>query len=142
VRLVAAIAGLINSGKRCLFVSSGSVGSGFSAFGLTKYPEDIVTRQACAGVGQARLMETYGALFSNFDITVAQVLLTATDLATPEKAGYVSSKLERILEEPRGCPSSTRTIPWRSKELTFGNNDMLSLTVCQDGGGFKDYFAD
>ena len=73
--LVAAIAGLINSGKRCLFVSSGSVGSGVSAFGLTKYPEDIVTRQACAGVGQARLMETYGALFSNFDITVAQVLL-------------------------------------------------------------------
>lgn len=49
-------------------------------------------------------METYGALFSNFDITVAQVLLTATDLATPEKAGYVSSKLERILEEPRGLP--------------------------------------
>lgn len=39
VHLVAAIAGLINSGKRCLFVSSGSVGSvgsGVSAFGLTK----------------------------------------------------------------------------------------------------------
>lgn len=137
VHLVAAIAGLINSGKRCLFVSSGSVGSGVSAFGLTKYPEDIVTRQACAGVGQARLMETYGALFSNFDITVAQVLLTATDLATPEKAGYVSSKLERILEEPRVLPIINENDSVAIKELTFGDNDMLSVMVAKMVGASK-----
>lgn len=77
VHLVAAIAGLMNAGHRCLFVSSGAVGSGVSAFGLTEYPEDTATRQACAAVGQARLMQTYSGLFENFDITIAQVLLTA-----------------------------------------------------------------
>ena len=87
--LVAAIAGLIDAGHRCLFVSSGAVGSGVSAFGLAEYPQDIATRQACAAVGQARLMQTYSSLFSNFEVTIAQVLLTAADRGTPERAGYV-----------------------------------------------------
>ena len=104
VHLVTAIAGLIDTGHRCLFVSSGAVGSGVSAFGLTEYPTDTATRQACAAVGQARLMQTYSSLFSNFDITVAQVLLTAADLATPERAGYVSDTLNRLLAESRVLP--------------------------------------
>ena len=48
VHLVAAIAGLMNAGRRCMFVSSGAVGSGVSALGLSEYPKDIETRQACA----------------------------------------------------------------------------------------------
>ena len=104
VHLVAAIAGLIQAGHRCLFVSSGAVGSGVSAFGLAEYPTDTATRQACAAVGQARLMQTYSSLFSNFDVTIAQVLLTAADLGTPERAGYVSDTLGRLLSEPRILP--------------------------------------
>jgi glutamate 5-kinase len=87
VHLVSAIAGLIDVGHRCLFVSSGAVGSGVSAFGLAEYPQDTATRQACAAVGQARLMQTYSSLFANFEITAAQVLLTAADLGTPERGG-------------------------------------------------------
>ena len=48
--------------------------------GLTEYPNDIATRQACAAVGQARLMSTYSSLFSNFDILVSQILLTTEDI--------------------------------------------------------------
>ena len=88
---------LMDAGHRCLFVSSGAVGSGVSALGLTEYPKDTATRQACAAVGQARLMQTYSSLFSNFDITIAQVLLTAADLGTPERAGYVSDTFRRLL---------------------------------------------
>ena len=86
VHLVAAISGLINTGHRCLFVSSGAVGSGVSALGLSEYPKDIETRQACAAVGQARLMSTYSNLFSNFEITVAQILLTAEDIQNEGRA--------------------------------------------------------
>ena len=67
VRLVTAIAGLVESGHRCLLVSSGAVGAGVSAFGLEGYPSDLTTKQACAAVGQARLMHTYGSLFQNCD---------------------------------------------------------------------------
>ncbi|MEI8039226.1 MAG: glutamate 5-kinase [Verrucomicrobiota bacterium] len=132
--LVAAIAGLIDAGHRCLFVSSGAVGSGVSAFGLAEYPQDIATRQACAAVGQARLMQTYSSLFSNFEVTIAQVLLTAADLGTPERAGYVSDTLSRLLAEPRILPILNENDSVAIQELKFGDNDMLSVLVAQLAG--------
>jgi len=131
VHLVAAIATLIDAGHRCLFVSSGAVGSGVSAFGLAEYPEDTATRQACAAVGQARLMQTYSSLFANFDITVAQVLLTASDLATPERAAYISTTLGRLLAEPRVLPIINENDSVAVEELKFGDNDMLSARVAK-----------
>jgi glutamate 5-kinase len=131
VYLVSAIAGLINDGHRCLFVSSGAVGSGVSAFGLAAYPGDTATRQACAAVGQARLMQTYSSLFSNFDVTVAQVLLTAADLGTAERAGYVSDTLGRLLSEPRILPIINENDSVAVEELKFGDNDMLSVRVAK-----------
>jgi glutamate 5-kinase len=46
VRLVTALAALMDAGHRCLLVSSGAVGSGVASFQLDGYPRDIVTRQA------------------------------------------------------------------------------------------------
>ena len=131
VHLVAAIASLIDAGHRCLFVSSGAVGSGVSAFGLEEYPKDVATRQACAAVGQARLMHTYSSLFENFEITAAQVLLTAADLGTPERAAYVSSTLGRLLAEPRILPIINENDSVAVEELKFGDNDMLSVRVAK-----------
>jgi glutamate 5-kinase len=134
VHLVSSIAGLVNAGHRCLFVSSGAVGSGVSALGLTEYPQDTATRQACAAVGQARLMQTYSSLFSNFDITIAQVLLTAGDLGTPERASYVSDTLNRLLSEPRILPIINENDSVAVEELKFGDNDMLSVRVAKLAG--------
>ena len=134
VHLVAAIASLIDSGHRCLFVSSGAVGSGVSVFGLGEYPQDTATRQACAAVGQARLMQTYSSLFANFDVTIAQVLLTAADLATPVRAGYVSDTLGRLLSEPRILPIINENDSVAVEELKFGDNDMLSVRVARLAG--------
>lgn len=131
VHLVAAIATLIRTGHRCLFVSSGAVGSGVSALGLAEYPKDTATRQACAAVGQARLMQTYSGLFENFEITVAQVLLTAADLATPERARYVSDTLDRLLAEPNILPIINENDSVAVEELKFGDNDMLSVRVAK-----------
>lgn len=137
VHLVSAISGLINSGRKCLFVSSGAVGSGVSALGLTEYPKDTATRQACAAVGQARLMQTYSSLFSNFDITIAQVLLTAADLGTPERSKYVSDTLNRLLEEPGILPIINENDSVAVEELKFGDNDMLSVRVAKLAGATR-----
>ncbi len=134
VHLVSAIAGLIDAGQRCLFVSSGAVGSGVSAFGLDAYPQDTPTRQACAAVGQARLMQTYSSLFANFEITAAQVLLTAADLGTPERAANVSTTLGRLLSEPRILPIINENDSVAVEELKFGDNDMLSARVAKLAG--------
>jgi glutamate 5-kinase len=137
VHLVAAIAGLIQSGHRCLFVSSGAVGSGLAAFGLTEYPQDTATRQACAAVGQASLMQTYSSLFANFEVTIAQVLLTAADLGTPERAGYVSDTLNRLLAEPQILPIINENDSVAVEELKFGDNDMLSVRVAKLAGATR-----
>jgi glutamate 5-kinase len=134
VHLVAAISALMNAGHRCLFVSSGAVGSGVSALSLTEYPKDTATRQACAAVGQARLMQNYSSLFSNFDITIAQVLLTASDLSTPERSRYVSDTLGRLLAEPRILPIINENDSVAVEELKFGDNDMLSVRVAKLAG--------
>jgi glutamate 5-kinase len=131
VHLVAAIAGLVDAGHRCLFVSSGAVGSGLAAFGLSEYPQETATRQACAAVGQAQLMQTYSSLFANFDITIAQVLLTAADLATPERAAYVSDTFRRLLVEPRILPIINENDSVAVEELKFGDNDMLAVQVAK-----------
>ncbi len=137
VHLVSAIAGLMDAGHRCLFVSSGAVGSGVSALGLTEYPTETATRQACAAIGQARLMQTYSSLFSNFDITIAQVLLTAADLGTPERAGYVSDTFRRLLMEPRILPIINENDSVAVEELKFGDNDMLSVRVAKLAGACR-----
>ena len=137
VHLVSAISGLMDAGHRCLFVSSGAVGSGVSALGLTEYPKETATRQACAAIGQARLMQTYSSLFSNFDITIAQVLLTAGDLGTPERAGYVSDTFRRLLMEPRILPIINENDSVAVEELKFGDNDMLSVRVAKLAGATR-----
>ncbi len=137
VHLVSAISGLMDAGHRCLFVSSGAVGSGVSALGLTEYPKETATRQACAAIGQARLMQTYSGLFENFGITIAQVLLTAGDLGTPERAGYVSDTFRRLLMEPRILPIINENDSVAVEELKFGDNDMLSVRVAKLAGATR-----
>ena len=131
VHLVAAISDLMNEGHRCVFVSSGAVGSGVSAMGLTEYPADVVTRQACAAVGQARLMRSYTSLFGNFDISVAQILLTAGDIKGPQRSGYIKNTLSRLLQEPRIIPIINENDTVAVRELSFGDNDMLSVRVAK-----------
>lgn len=131
VRLVTAISGLIENGHRCLLVSSGAVGAGVSAFGLDGYPSDLATRQACAAVGQARLMHTYENLFRNFDLSVAQVLLSGDDLNGTERAVNVKNVLGRLLSEPKIVPIINENDSVAVEELRVGDNDMLSASVAQ-----------
>lgn len=131
VRLVTSIAGLMESGERCVLVSSGAVGAGVSAFGLSGYPDDLVIRQGCAAVGQARLMHTYENLFRNFGISVAQVLLAGEDLRIENRAVHVRATLSRLLHEPGILPILNENDSVAVEELRVGDNDMLSARVAR-----------
>ena len=131
VHLVASISDLMKAGHRCMFVSSGAVGSGVSAMGLSEYPKDIATRQACAAVGQARLMSSYTSLFGNFDISIAQILLTAGGINTPKRAAYITNTLTRLLQEPSILPVINENDTVAIRELNFGDNDMLCVRVAR-----------
>jgi len=129
VRLSTALAGLIEDGRRVILVSSGSVGAGVAAFGLKNYPDDTSTRQACAAVGQTRLMAVYENIFGRFEVVVAQLLLTAEDLRAASRRALVLDTLRRLLSEPALLPIINENDSVAVEELKVGDNDMLSALV-------------
>ena len=71
VHLVSVLAGLMQQGHQVVLVSSGAVGAGVSVLGLPSYPQELSLKQACAAVGQTRLMQAYENLFNHFNVDVA-----------------------------------------------------------------------
>lgn len=128
-RLVNAVADLPRHSQRCVLVSSGAVGAGISALGLGEYPNDVPTRQAAAAVGQTRLMHAYENLFRNFDVSVAQLLLTAADLTIDDHRQRVSDLLHRLIAKPEILPIINENDSVAVEELSVGDNDMLSARV-------------
>jgi glutamate 5-kinase len=128
-RLVNAVADLPDHSQRCVLVSSGAVGAGIPALGLEEYPNDVPTRQAAAAVGQTRLMHAYENLFRNFEVSVAQLLLTAADLENDDRRQRVSDLLKRLIAQPRIVPIINENDSVAVEELSVGDNDMLSARV-------------
>src|SRR5439155_19434662 len=84
-QLVGQIAAQRQAGKEMVIVSSGAVGAGMGALGHQKRPNDLAELQACAAVGQSRLMAIYDKLCAVFGLSVAQILLTHEDLQHHER---------------------------------------------------------
>ncbi len=131
VRLVTAISELVESGVHCVLVSSGAVGAGVSALGLEHYPEETAARQACAAVGQTRLMHAYENLFQKFRLNVAQVLLTAADLDEGKRSEHVLNTLKHLMRVGGIIPIINENDTVATEELRVGDNDMLSAKVAR-----------
>ena len=97
-QLVAQIAALKKSGKEVVLVTSGAVGAGMGALGYESRPTDLAEKQACAAVGQSRLMAAYDQLFSAHGLVVAQVLLTHDDLEHHERHLNARNTLVSLLQ--------------------------------------------
>lgn len=129
VKLVTAIADISDNGYQVILVSSGAVGAGISGLGLDSYPADVPTRQACAAVGQTRLMHAYENLFRNFGLSVAQLLLTAVDLNDDERSSRVRDTLTKLSEMGNIIPIINQNDSVAVEEISVGDNDMLSSRV-------------
>lgn len=95
-QLVKTLADLYNAGHEVILVSSGAIGLGMGKLGLRERPKDTKGKQACAAVGQCELMYMYDNLFSNYSITVAQLLLTKYILLEDRRTN-VENSLETLL---------------------------------------------
>lgn len=127
-QLVAQVAAQRQAGKEIVLVTSGAVGAGMGALGFQRRPSELADLQACAAVGQTRLMATYEALFAKFDLRVAQVLLTHDDLEDHERHLNARNTLVALLQ--RGVvPIINENDAVSFTELKFGDNDKLSALV-------------
>src|SRR5436190_9677657 len=127
-QLVALIAEQRKAGKEMVLVSSGAVGAGMGMLGHQKRPNDLAELQACAAVGQSRLMATYERLFGAFDLSVAQILLTHDDLQHHDRHLNARNTLVRLLSHGV-VPIINENDVVSFTELKFGDNDQLSALV-------------
>jgi len=102
-RLCKVLSDLKNAGHEIILVSSGAIGMGVGKLSLSARPKDMPTKQAAAAIGQCELMYFYDKLFSEYNHIVAQLLITAPDLA---EGGTIRS---RACLSSAHCRSSTRT---------------------------------
>ncbi len=127
-QLVEQIAAQRKSGREIVLVTSGAVGAGMGVLGYDKRPAQLSELQACAAVGQSRLMTHYAQLFARHDLYVAQVLLTHDDLRDHERHLNARNTLVTLLQ--RGVtPIINENDAVSFTELKFGDNDRLSALV-------------
>jgi len=127
-QLVEQIVALKRQGRDVVLVSSGAVGAGMGGIGWDNRPKELAELQACAAVGQSRLMHTYSDLFSKHGMKVGQVLLTHADLKHHERHLNARNTLIALLDRDI-IPIVNENDAVSFTELKFGDNDTLSALV-------------
>ncbi len=119
---------LKNEGHEVILVTSGAIGMGVGKLGLREKPTDIPTKQAAAAVGQCELMYTYDRLFTQYNHTVAQILLTGADFQAPDRHENFNNTLSRLLSLDV-LPIINENDTIATEEIGVGDNDTLSALV-------------
>ncbi len=124
------ISDIKNAGNQVIVVSSGAIGMGVGKLGLRERPKDIPTKQAAAAVGQCELMYIYDKLFSEYNHTVAQLLITSEDVENDTRHTNFSNTLARLTELDV-IPIINENDTVATKEIVIGDNDTLAAIVAQ-----------
>ena len=130
-RLVDQVAQLHQQGVEVLIVSSGAMAAGRGRLNLTRKLKSIPFKQVLCSVGQSHLMHIYEELFGQYQIPVAQALLTKADLS--DRAGYLNARntLLALLQLRVACIVNENDVVAVDEldEAKFGDNDNLSAMV-------------
>ena len=122
------ISDIKNAGHEVIIVSSGAIGMGIGKLGLRQRPSDIPTKQAAAAIGQCELMYTYDKLFSEYNHTVGQLLITGDDIANDVRHSNFSNTLNRLLDLG-AIPIINENDTVATDEIVIGDNDTLAAIV-------------
>jgi glutamate 5-kinase len=137
--IVHAIATLQTNRRQVVLVSSGAVGLGRGWLGL--HPsrlKDMVSKQACAAVGQSLLMEAYKRLFGAYNVKIAQVLLTEEDFSNWQRYSNLRRTMEKLIgfgvlpivnENDTVSTAELEDVGGSPRSVTFSDNDRLAALV-------------
>jgi glutamate 5-kinase len=137
--IVRSISSLMKGGRQVVLVSSGAVGLGRGWLGLHRSRlSDMVTKQACAAVGQSLLMDAYKDLFSTWGVKIAQVLLTEEDFTNWRRYSNLRQTMEKLLgfgvlpivnENDTVSTAELESIGPETRTAAFSDNDRLAALV-------------
>lgn len=142
--VVESIASLRRQGRQVLLVSSGAVALGVERLGLKQRPKELSKVQACAAIGQSRLMSIYDDAFAKLDQQIAQVLLTEDDFRDPTRYANLHATFSALLElgvtpvinenDTVSTLELDRPSTAPQHKRIFGDNDKLSALVMAHTG--------
>lgn len=132
--MIRVLADLKGMGHEVILVTSGAIAVGTSRMGLKEKPKELRMKQAAAAVGQCSLMHVYDKLFSEYNCSVAQILLTDEDVEIKVRAEHLANTFSALIElgivpvvNENDSVSSQEIETGRHKVL--GDNDTLSAIV-------------
>ena len=126
--LVKVLSDVKNAGHQVILVSSGAIGMGVGKLMLPGRPADMPTKQAAAAVGQCELMYTYDRLFTKYNHTVAQILVTGEDIDHTDRRSNFQNTIRRLLELG-ALPIVNENDTVATAEIAVGDNDTLGAVV-------------
>lgn len=131
-KLVRELCDYRNRGIDVVLVSSGAISVGSRTLGLAGRPTEISLKQACASVGQAKLMVMYQKLFAEYNQVASQILMTKNTMLYPINRTNAENTFEKLLELgviPIVNENDTISTYELEKLQQFGDNDTLSAIV-------------
>ena len=130
-KLVRLLTDLRNQGKEVVLVSSGAIAVGRKAMGIKERTEEMSVKQACAAIGQARLMMVYQKLFGEYNQVTAQVLMTKYTMINHISRKNAQNTFRELLKMGV-IPIVNENDTVSTDEMEYGNfgdNDTLSAIV-------------
>lgn len=131
-KLVRILVDMKNSGKEVVLVSSGAIAVGRNTIGLHERPDDLSVKQACAAIGQAKLMMVYQKIFAEYNTIAAQVLLTKNTIHNDVSRTNAENTFKELLHLgviPVVNENDSVSTYEIEQVQTFGDNDRLSAIV-------------
>lgn len=132
-KFVRILTNLKNQGKEVIVVSSGSVAIGRTVLGIEEKPKMGAMRQACAAVGQGRLMMIYEKFFSEYSQNTAQILLTKESITNEVCKQQAKIAFETLLNMGVIPVVNENDAISVDEELygVFGDNDTMAAQVAE-----------
>jgi len=127
-RIVKQVAQLLNKGYHVILVSSGAIALGMETMKLERRPSALATLQACAAIGQGKLIRAYESAFSARGFHAAQVLLTREGLSQRKLYVNAQNTLNALLKLGT-IPVINENDTVATDEIRFGDNDILAALV-------------
>lgn len=127
-KLVRELTDLHNRGKEVILVSSGAIAVGRKTIGMKERPTKLSVKQACASIGQARLMMMYQKFFMEYNQIASQILMTKNTLVNTVNRENAGNTFETLLSMG-AIPIVNENDTISTYEIQFGDNDTLSAIV-------------
>ena len=127
-KLVRVLCDLKNMGKDVVLVSSGAIAVGKKTLALSKRPNELSKKQACAAVGQGFLIMTYQKIFAEYNQVAAQILMTKDTMVKEVSRKNAQNTFEELFNFGV-IPIVNENDTISTDEIQFGDNDRLSAVV-------------